>query len=113
MVQHSSATAVARHSKTGFEEMKAVRAGLAVLLGLAVYAVGATSDIALADNCKWYGTTALRQQKRNEQLKCGFTGPQWHSNLADHIAWCTRQPPDVWKASARERDQMLAQCEKR
>lgn len=93
--------------------MKPVRTGLAILLGATVYAVGAVPDAAFANNCQWYGTTALRQQKRNEQLKCNFTGPQWHSNLGDHIAWCSRQPPDVWKASARQRDQMLAQCEKR
>lgn len=93
--------------------MKPVRTGLAIFLGVTVYAIGAMSETASANNCNWYGTTALRQQKRNEQLRCGFTGAQWHSNLAEHIAWCSRQPPEVWKASARERDQMLATCEKR
>jgi len=63
-------------------------------------------------SCKWYGTTALKQQQQNERLKCGFNGPQWHSNLADHIAWCSSVPPDVWKKSARERDGMLANCAK-
>ena len=44
------------------------------------------------------------------QLKCGFTGPEWSSDLRAHMAWCASVPPDVWKKSAQSRDQQLAAC---
>lgn len=77
--------------------------------GLALSAVPAFAQ----SNCQWYGSTALKQQQQNEKLKCGFTGPEWHSDLSRHSAWCGQVPPDVWKASARQRDQMLADCAKK
>lgn len=86
---------------------------MALIAGVAAMALGPLLGPTAAhaqSSCKWYGSTALKQQKRNEQLGCKFSGPQWHSNLAGHIAWCSSQPPDVWKASARARDKMLDQC---
>ncbi len=65
---------------------------------------------ALANSCKWYGATALRQQQENERLKCGFSGGEWHSNAAEHEAWCATVGPDQWKSAAQNRDRMLADC---
>lgn len=73
----------------------------------------ATVPVSAQSNCQWYAATALKQQQQNEKLKCGFTGPEWHSELPRHNAWCAQVPPDVWKASARKRDQMLADCAKK
>ncbi|MDX2289411.1 MAG: hypothetical protein NW217_11395 [Hyphomicrobiaceae bacterium] len=65
---------------------------------------------ALADSCRWYGATALRQQQENERLKCGFSGTEWHSNAAEHEVWCATVGPDQWKVAAQNRDRMLAEC---
>lgn len=61
-------------------------------------------------NCNWYAETALKQQQRNEQGKCGFTGPEWSLSRQAHMAWCSTQNPDRWKAEAQKREQMLAAC---
>lgn len=61
-------------------------------------------------NCQWYGTTALKQQQENEQLKCGLVGPAWNSDLRAHIAWCASVATDTWRQMARKRDQDLAAC---
>lgn len=61
-------------------------------------------------NCQWYGTTALKQQQDNQRLKCGLTGPSWHSDLKAHVAWCASVPPELWREQARKRDQDLAAC---
>lgn len=61
-------------------------------------------------NCQWYAATSLKQQQQNEKLRCGFAGPEWSTDLARHNAWCASVPPDVWKASAQRRDQMIANC---
>lgn len=81
--------------------------------------VGAVAALALAatpaaaqSNCQWYAATALKQQQQNEKLGCKFTGPEWHTDLARHMAWCNRVPPELWRSSAQQRDQQLAACAK-
>lgn len=81
-----------------------------ILLGAFAAVLLAAVPASAQSNCQWYGATALKQQQLNEKQKCGFTGPEWHSDLPRHSAWCGQVPPDVWKASARKRDQMLADC---
>jgi hypothetical protein len=61
-------------------------------------------------NCDWYGTTAIKQQQENEKLKCGLSGAAWSSDLKAHLTWCGSVAPEVWKAAAQERDQLLAAC---
>lgn len=61
-------------------------------------------------NCQWYAATSLKQQQQNEKLRCGFRGPEWHTDLGRHLSWCGSVPPDVWRRSAQARDQMLARC---
>lgn len=85
----------------------------AEILALAVTLLGAvvmTAPASAQSNCKWYGATALKQQQQNEKLGCNLNGPEWHTDLARHMSWCRRMPPDVWRASSHERDQKLAAC---
>jgi hypothetical protein len=86
----------------------AARALLTVLAIAAAPAVG----LAQSANCDWYAQTSLKQQQRNEQLKCGFTGPEWSLSRQAHLGWCALQTPDRWKAAAQKREQMLAACKR-
>ena len=81
---------------------------LSALAALTLAAAPASAQ----SNCKWYAATALKQQQQNEKLGCKLTGDEWHTDLARHMAWCGRVPPDVWKESAQKRDQLLAACAK-
>ncbi len=85
---------------------------LGIGLGALAALMLATVPAAAQSNCKWYAATALKQQQQNEKLGCKFSGPEWHTDLARHMAWCSRVPPDVWKESAQTRDQLLAACAK-
>ncbi|MCB1506787.1 MAG: hypothetical protein KDJ47_17610 [Hyphomicrobiaceae bacterium] len=89
--------------------MRLTAAPLALLSALAALA-SVTAPVAAQSNCQWYGATALKQQQQNEKLKCGFSGPEWNSDLGRHLQWCGSVPPNVWKSSAQKRDQMLAAC---
>jgi len=80
----------------------------AFTFGMAITA----SESQAQSGCKWYATTALKQQQLNEKNKCGFSGDQWHSNLGKHMAWCSSVSPDKWKAAAKARSQQLAGCAK-
>jgi hypothetical protein len=84
-------------------------AALSLLSGLAV---AASAALAQTGDCSWYAETALKQQQRNEQGKCGFSGPEWSSSKQTHLAWCSTQPPDRWKAEAQKREKMLAGCKR-
>jgi hypothetical protein len=79
---------------------------LAGLLGAASFAPAVNAQA----NCPTYGKLALQQQKKNEALKCGFSGPDWSSDFKAHIAWCNSVGPDKWKAKLTERTQKLAAC---
>ena len=84
-----------------------------VVLSLASALVAAsTAASAQTANCNWYADTALKQQQRNEQGKCGFTGSEWSSSKQAHLTWCATQTPDRWKAAAQKREQMLAGCKR-
>ena len=82
---------------------------LMAVLAAAAVALPPAPAVAQA-NCQWYGTTALKQQQDNARLKCGFTGQAWHSDLREHVIWCSGVAPDVWRQMARKRDQDLAAC---
>jgi hypothetical protein len=73
----------------------------------------ANSGVHAQANCEWYAKTALRQQQDNERMKCGFSGPAWSANLADHLRWCSSVAPDAWRIQAQKRDAQLAQCAKK
>lgn len=77
---------------------------------IAAFGAWSTHRAAAQANCQWYGTTALKQQQDNDRMKCGFTGPSWHSDLKMHTAWCASVPPELWREQARKRDLELASC---
>ena len=83
-----------------------------LLLASALAAAAPTVASAQTVNCGWYADTSLKQQQRNEQGKCGFTGTEWSMNRQTHLAWCATQSPDRWKAEAQKREQMLAGCKR-
>jgi hypothetical protein len=86
------------------------------LAALALVAVAptlpVTAALAQTANCAWYADTSLKQQQQNELRKCGFRGPEWNTSRQTHLAWCTTQPFDTWKAQTQKREQMLAGCKR-
>jgi hypothetical protein len=85
---------------------------LSLLGALALGAIASPPARAQAVNCNWYADTSLKQQQRNEQGKCGFTGAEWSSDRKAHLSWCGTQAPDTWRAAAQKREQMLAGCKR-
>jgi hypothetical protein len=85
---------------------------LAAVLLMSGLAVSPTIASAQSVNCAWYADTALKQQQRNEQGKCGFTGPEWSMSRQTHMTWCSTQNPDRWKTEAQKREQQLAGCKR-
>ena len=85
---------------------------VALLSLLSVLALAGPVATAQTANCAWYADTSLKQQQRNEQGKCGFTGPEWSMSRQTHLTWCTTQNPDRWKAEAQKREQMLTSCKR-
>lgn len=83
-----------------------------LLAACCLAAAAPTAAQAQSADCTWYAETALKQQQRNEQGKCGFTGTEWSSSKQAHLAWCAMQPADRWKATAQKREQMLAGCKR-
>jgi hypothetical protein len=45
--------------------------------------------------CRDYATAAAFQGRLNEELKCGFSGPQWSRDPAPHFGWCMDLKPFV------------------
>ena len=63
--------------------------------------------------CREYANRALAQNRTNLKLRCGFTGPRWHSNYDSHYQWCMRASPQLRISETRARARQLAQCSKR
>jgi hypothetical protein len=89
-----------------------MRKSVAVLSLVSTLVAASTAASAQTVNCTWYAETALKQQQRNEQGKCGFTGPEWSMSRQTHLIWCSTQNPDRWKAEAQKREQLLAGCKR-
>lgn len=66
-----------------------------------------------ADGCETYGKLALQQQKDNEALKCGLSGPEWSSKLKDHIDWCQGVTAQEWQAMLKKRTVALDACKQK
>jgi hypothetical protein len=75
-----------------------------------LFAVALPASAFAQANCETYGKLALQQQKDNEANQCGLTGPDWHSDLKDHVTWCTKVGPDKWKEQIQNRNTALADC---
>lgn len=76
------------------------------LVSVAALATGAGAQA----NCDTYGKLALQQQQENVEGKCGFSGPEWSSDLKAHVAWCGTVGPDQWKVQLQKRKQQLDAC---
>lgn len=91
--------------------------GSRVIIGFLAVAVSglALAGVAEAQNqaCTWYVQTSTNQQRDNEQKGCKFTGPEWSSDQKVHAAFCERNPPDVWKKIAKDRQTKLDGCVKK
>lgn len=74
--------------------------------GMTMLASGAAAQA----NCDTYGRLAIQQQQENVRLKCGFGGPEWSGNLAEHKSWCGNVGPDQWKVQLQKRERALAGC---
>ena len=92
--------------------MTGARAALALVAVLLLAVAAPVAARAQTANCTWYADTALKQQQRNEQGKCGFSGPEWSMSRQTHLTWCATQNPDRWKAEAQKREQLLAGCKR-
>lgn len=90
--------------------MQIIRTLPAVALAALTGAAGFATTASAQANCETYGKLALQQQKENEANKCGFSGPEWSSDLKAHIAWCGGVGPDAWKAQLQARTQQLTAC---
>jgi hypothetical protein len=77
---------------------------------LALIALQSTTPASAQATCDWYANTALQQQKKNVDGKCGFTGPSWSFDRTAHLQWCQNVAPDQWRRQAQFRDQELARC---
>ncbi|WP_046475559.1 hypothetical protein [Candidatus Filomicrobium marinum] len=98
----------------GSRDMTLVRMTTAfVMSAIAAGTMLLPAAVQAQSSCKWYAATALKQQQENERLRCGFTGPAWHSNVPEHMQWCASVSPSATKESAQQRDKMLADCAKR
>ncbi len=96
--------------RKGVAMWNAAKGAAAAVMAIAILGGGAPHSVEAQSNCQWYATTALKQQKENERLKCGFKGLSWHSDMRAHLSWCASVPPDQWRSEARKRDQELATC---
>lgn len=89
-------------------------AGLCACFAIAALtAVAVPRDASAQTGCDDYGRLALQQARENEQRKCGFTGPDWSTDLKGHVAWCATVGPAQWRAALQRRAQMLATSCKR
>ena len=89
----------------------ALRVGLrlATILPVLAGALALQPAAALA-NCDWYVKTALEQQQRNVNLKCGFSGAEWSVDKVAQATWCASVGPDVSRTTAQKREAQLTQC---
>jgi hypothetical protein len=85
---------------------------LCTLVGIVALAAvaGIASNAFAQANCATYGKLALQQQQQNAEAKCGFSGPEWSSDLQAHINWCGGVGPDQWRAQLQKRQQLLDAC---
>ena len=90
--------------------MQDLRTRAAFSLAAFIAAAAFSSAANAQANCDTYGKLALQQQKENEALKCGFTGPEWSSDFKAHVAWCGSVGPDQWKVQLQQREQKLVAC---
>ena len=70
-----------------------------VALGLScVLPCAANAETRPPLKCEDYAKDAVRQQQRNQALRCGYIGDEWSLNYTNHLKWCIGQDNNVlWK----------------
>jgi len=60
--------------------------------------------------CKYYAKTAVEQNKKNIQLKCGFKGSRWNNDKQGQEKWCLNVLDIVSQEENTARKQKLKTC---
>ena len=61
--------------------------------------------------CEAYASLAVDQNRHNLDMRCGFSGDAWQSNIRNHFDWCNGGTPVSWmKNEALKRNDSLASC---
>jgi hypothetical protein len=61
-------------------------------------------------SCHMYAQRAVEQNRVNEQMACGFTGPRWQNNYDAHYAWCTQRNEGALRFEDEGRRLQIKQC---
>lgn len=65
----------------------------------------------VAAACQSYATRAVAQEQTNQQLGCGFAGPEWNGDYRYHYDWCVQgNNASAAPGGDRRREEQLAQC---
>lgn len=62
-------------------------------------------------NCSSYAKLSLKQQQENVRKNCGFSGPEWTSDMKALVTWCSKSPPQAAQAMLQKRNAALASCQ--
>lgn len=60
--------------------------------------------------CNDYARRAVRAQRTNQRLDCGYTGYLWSSNFNTHYNWCRDASHRSVVRALREREDQLSRC---
>lgn len=89
-----------------------MRLAAAVLLGFLVTGTGGSARAASAEFCEKYTADAVADQRRNLDMKCGFTGPPWSSDRAGHHPWCLGAREESANQQRDDRRYWLGRCQR-
>lgn len=82
-----------------------------VFVGAALLAgAGFTLPALAQDDCEAYAQIAVKQEKANEEKKCGQSGDGWSTDLKQHVDWCLSVSPDEWRKKIVDRQEKLDKC---
>jgi hypothetical protein len=72
-----------------------------------------SANQSMRDYCQRYASAAVKAQKDNKRLKCGYWGPAWHTRLSHHFHWCLDQSRTKSTRHTQKRDFELLACRKK
>lgn len=61
-------------------------------------------------DCERYARRAVLQYERNQELRCGLRGEDWHGDYNRHHRWCERHGERERHAAMRDRWEQLKRC---
>ena len=65
------------------------------------------------DFARQYANTAVRQERENRRLRCGYGGTGWHADYYDHLRWARSSSYARAEQEIRRRGSDLELCEQR